>query len=290
MRVQKSNNNHEGILYLVATPIGNLGDMSERALNILKEVDLIAAEDTRHTRKLLSHFQFSTPLVSYHEHNEKKQQATLLECMKKGQKVALVSDAGTPAISDPGELLVQATIAAGIPVIPVPGPNAAISALIASGLPVQPFLFIGFLSRKHTKRKEQLRQYGGVSASLICYESPYRILSMLRDVQSELGERGVAIVRELTKKHEEWLRGTVSECCEWIEQKGVRGEYTVIIAPGADEKLESAGEWWQDLTLGEHVVHYIDEGQSKKEAIQKVAKERRLPKREVYNHFEQLRD
>ncbi|SHF06311.1 16S rRNA (cytidine1402-2'-O)-methyltransferase [Seinonella peptonophila] len=287
MQIQKSFDSIGGKLYLVATPIGNLQDMSTRALNILQEVDLIAAEDTRHTRKLLNHFQFSTPLVSLHEHNETQQLHSLIDRLKKGSQIAVVSDAGTPAISDPGEKLVAAAVEQGIDVIPVPGANAALAALIGSGLPVQPFLFYGFLPRTQKKRQSILHQLNQLEVTAIFYESPYRMVDTLRDIQSVCGDQcEVVVVRELTKRYEEWLRGNVVECCEYIQQEGSRGEYTIVIRMnGLNEAEENA--WWNGLSLSDHVDHYMKQGQSKKGAIQQVSDERHLPKREVYNQYHQ---
>lgn len=286
MQIQKSFQQTGGILYIVGTPIGNLQDMSPRAEEILRQVDAIAAEDTRHTLKLLAHFQFSTPLISYHEHNEQTRGNQLVERLLNGESIALVSDAGMPAISDPGEELVRLAVEAGIPVVPIPGPNAALSALVASGLPAQPFLFIGFLDRVAKERKKELKRWAKTPATLLFYESPHRLTAMLQDVAEVIGDRQVAICRELTKKHEEWLRGTVSECVAWIKEEGTRGEYTVVVA-GANEAEaeEEVKQEWSDLSIIEHVDHYIAQGIPKKEAIQQVAKERVLPKRDVYNQY-----
>lgn len=284
MNRQKSDQEEGGKLYLVATPIGNLGDMSTRAVEVLRSCDLIAAEDTRQTRKLLSHFQFSVPMVSYHEHNEHKQLPVLIDRLRDGQKVALVSDAGMPAISDPGESLVKAAIDEEIAVIPIPGANAALSALIASGLTVQPFLFVGFLPRQASKRKRALQSYREIPATLIFYESPYRVEKLLTEICELLGDRQVAVVRELTKKHEEWLRGKVSECLQVLAETGTRGEYTVIVAgvqPTHEIKEASTA------TLVKEVERYVEQGWSSKEAIQEVAKKYQRPKREVYKAFHQ---
>lgn len=273
---------------MVATPIGNLQDLTPRAGEILREVDVIAAEDTRHTRKLLSHFQFSTPLVSYHEHNEQTRGKALIERLMKGESVALVSDAGTPAISDPGEELVRLAVEHDIPVVPIPGPNAALSALVASGLPAQPFLFLGFLPRTPKGRREELTRWARIPATLLCYESPHRLLPMLQDVLEVLGNRRVAISRELTKKHEEWIRGRLAECIRYMEEAGVRGEYTVVIEGAAEQEAGQADpqkNWWESLSVIEHVNTYMEQGKTKKEAIQQTAKDRSLSKREVYNVY-----
>lgn len=284
MHRQKSDQDEGGKLYLVGTPIGNLGDMSTRALEVLRSCDLIAAEDTRQTRKLLSHFQFSVPMVSYHEHNEHKQLPTLIARLRDGQKIALVSDAGMPAISDPGESLVKAAIAEEIAVIPIPGANAALSALVASGLSVQPFLFVGFLPRQTSKRKRALQSYREIPATLIFYESPYRVEKLLLEIGEVLGERQVAVVRELTKKHEEWLRGNVSDCLQVLAETGTRGEYTLIVEGfQATHVTEEASS----TALVKEVERYVAQGCSPKEAIQEVAQKYQQPKREVYNAYHQ---
>lgn len=284
MKVQKSYKSEKGLLYLVATPIGNLQDFSSRAQMVLESVSLIAAEDTRHTRKLLSHFSISKPLISYHEHNEKKQSDRLLEQLKQGESVAVVSDAGMPALSDPGAEIVKKAIEEGIPVIPVPGPNAAMTALIASGIRVQPHLFLGFLPRSSQQRKKELDQWKEIPATLILYESPHRILALLKDVLEVFGDRQMAVVRELTKKHEEWLRGSCKECLEYLKTQGPRGEFTLIIEGDVGEKKDQV-HWWRELSVTAHVDHYVRNGWMKKDAIREVAKERNLPKREIYQIY-----
>lgn len=282
LKVQVSNESHSGILYLVATPIGNLQDLSPRAQQVLMSVDLIAAEDTRNTRKLLTHFQMSTPMISYHEHNEKKQCQPLLQRLIEGKSIALVSDAGMPGISDPGEEIVKEALKNDIPVVPIPGPNAALSALIASGLKSQPHLFLGFLPRGSSQRKKELKRWMTTPATLILYEAPHRLTDLLEDMLNIWGDRKIAIARELTKKYEEWLRGSIGECLNYIRKKGTRGEYTLIVE-GASE--ESRLQWWNTISIDEHVHHYIQNGWMKKEAIGQVAKDRGLPKREVYQVY-----
>lgn len=284
MKVQKSYKSETGVLYLVATPIGNLQDLSSRAKEILDTVTLIAAEDTRHTRKLLSYFSITKPLLSYHEHNEKKQSERLLEQLKQGESVAVVSDAGMPAVSDPGAEIVKKAIEHEIPVIPIPGANAALTALIASGISVQPHLFLGFLPRPSHRRKKELTQWKDLPATLVLYESPHRILSLLEDVLEVLGDRQMAVVRELTKKHEEWLRGSCQECLEYLKRNGPRGEFTLIIE-GSFSKKQTQAHWWKELSVTAHVDHYVRNGWMKKEAIREVAKERNLPKREIYQSY-----
>jgi 16S rRNA (cytidine1402-2'-O)-methyltransferase len=289
MRIQKSFAQTKGVLYVVGTPIGNLQDFSPRAKEILQEVDLIAAEDTRHTRKLLTHFQLSTPLISFHEHNQQSRAPELVERLRKGESIALVSDAGMPGISDPGEVLIQQAVEAGIPVIPVPGPNAAISALVASGLKTDHFVFVGFLPRQQKQRKEELRKWGGIPATLVLYEAPHRLQDLLEDVKEVLGNRRIAVVRELTKMHEEWLRGTVEEVLLHVKEMGTRGEYTVVIEGVEDWSAleEGASQWWSDLTVLEHVEHYLAQGYSKKEAIQKTSQDRGESRREIYQIYHQ---
>lgn len=294
LQVQKSfetkDDSSFGKLYVVGTPIGNLEDLSPRAIEVLRSVDVIAAEDTRHTRKLLQVYQFHTPLWSYHEHNQRTKGEEILSALEKGKNVALVSDAGLPGISDPGEDLVRKATERGFSVVPIPGPNAGLTGLVASGLPTQPFLFLGFLPRHSKERKQALEKWRYLSATLICYEAPHRLESMLTDVYNVMGDRKVAICRELTKKHEEWLRGRLSDCLNYIRKHGVRGEYTVIISGnyGEDDTLmDQTSIWWESLSVVEHVHTYIDQGISKKEAIQLAAKDRKVPKREVYQLFHQ---
>mgnify|MGYP001255158515 CR=1 FL=1 len=284
MKVQKSSRQTNGTLYLVATPIGNLQDFSPRACEVLKRVDLIACEDTRNTRKLLTHFQISTPMISYHEHNERKQSQSLIKRLQNGESVALVSDAGMPNISDPGGVMVEEALCNEIPVVPIPGANAALTALVASGMPTQPYLFLGFLPRISSKRKRELEKWRTVTATLLIYESPHRLIDLLTEMLEIWGDRRIAIVRELTKKYEEWIRGSIRECLTYIRTEGTRGEYTLVVE-GASEVEQS--HWWKTKTLVEHVHHYIQNGWMKKEAISQVAKDRQLPKREVYQAYHQ---
>lgn len=284
MKIQKSNEPTTGTLYLVATPIGNLQDISFRAVQVLKSVDLIAAEDTRNTRKLLTHFQIATPMISYHEHNERKQSQALIRRLQQGESIALVSDAGMPLLSDPGEIMVEEALRSEIPVVPIPGANAALSALIASGIPTRPHLFLGFLPRKKRQRKQELEKWTTVPATLIIYESPHRLLDLLTEMLEIWGDRRIVIVRELTKKYEEWLRGTIRECLTYIQAEGVRGEYTLVVE-GASESEKNP--WWKAKSVVEHVDHYIANGWMKKEAIRLVAEDRQMPKREVYQAYHQ---
>ncbi|HJV30560.1 MAG TPA: 16S rRNA (cytidine(1402)-2'-O)-methyltransferase, partial [Bacillales bacterium] len=220
---------HKGILYLVPTPIGNLEDISFRAIRILKEADFIAAEDTRNTKKLCNHFEITTPLVSYHEHNKEKSGEKLIEKLKDGQKIALVSDAGMPTISDPGFELVAAALQENLTVVPLPGANAALTSLIASGLSSQPFYFYGFLNRQKKEKKKELESLKNQTATIIFYESPHRLKETLTLMLEILGNRRIALCRELTKRYEEFIRGSLTEVIEWANQDEVRGEFCLIM-------------------------------------------------------------
>ncbi|MCA0758309.1 16S rRNA (cytidine(1402)-2'-O)-methyltransferase [Paenibacillus sp. N4] len=289
MNVQKSFSQDErsklGCLYLVGTPIGNLEDMTFRAIRILKEVQLIAAEDTRQTRKLLTHFEIGTRTVSYHEHNKKASGPELIRLLLEGQSIALVSDAGLPAISDPGADLVREAVSHDIPVIPVPGANAALSALIMSGLPTERFLFAGFPPRERKVLSKWLLELKLQKETLIFYESPHRLVKTLEVMVESLGDRNIACVRELTKRHEEAVRGRISECMAWFGDNPPLGEFCIIIE-GIDQETfdDNAQEtaWWSGLDLEAHVASY-EEQYGRKEAIKKAAQDRGLSKRDVYN-------
>jgi 16S rRNA (cytidine1402-2'-O)-methyltransferase len=285
---QKSFENEEqnGILYLVPTPIGNLEDMSFRAIRLLKEADFIAAEDTRNTKKLCNYFEVKTPIVSYHEHNKESSGIKLLEKLKEGIKIALVSDAGMPTISDPGYELVAAALAEGLTVVPLPGANAALTALIASGLPCQPFYFYGFLNRQKRDKKKELEVLKKQTATIIFYESPHRLKETLALLEAVLGDRRIVLCRELTKKYEEFIRGTITEAIVWANQEEIRGEFCLIVEGADEDAAEEETSWWGDLTLEDHVNHYIStQGISSKEAIKLTAKDRGLHKRDVYQAF-----
>ncbi|WP_307414012.1 16S rRNA (cytidine(1402)-2'-O)-methyltransferase [Neobacillus ginsengisoli] len=288
---QKSFENEEqkGILYLVPTPIGNLEDMSFRAIRILKEADLIAAEDTRNTKKLCNYFEIGTPVVSYHEHNKETSGEKLIHKVKEGVKIALVSDAGMPAISDPGYELVAAAIREKVAVVPLPGANAALTSLIASGLICQPFYFFGFLDRNKKEKRSQLESLKKQMATLVFYESPHRLKETLSIMLEIFGDRNIALAREVTKKFEEFIRGSLQEAITWANEDEIRGEFCLIIE-GAKDQLEEETCWWEHLTLDEHVNHYISlKNISSKEAIKQTAKDRGLNKRDVYQayHIEQ---
>ncbi len=265
-----------GILYIVATPIGNLEDITLRALRVLREVDWIACEDTRQTRKLLEHFGIAKPMVSYHEHNESGRAVELADELAGGANGALVSDAGTPLISDPGYRLVQAAIAAGIAVVPIPGASAAVTALSAAGLPTDAFRFCGFLPPKSSQRQKTLEQLKAEIGTLIFYETPHRILEALEDVEAVMGQRPVVVARELTKLHEEFLRGTAAEVrAELALRSSVKGEITLLIAKG--DAVEA-----DDTPIEEAVRAAEQQGVPRMEAIKLVARQRGLSKREVY--------
>lgn len=286
---QKSfeNETQKGILYLVPTPIGNLEDMSFRAVRILKEADLIAAEDTRNTKKLCNYFEIQTPVVSYHEHNKESSGEKLIHKVKDGMKIALVSDAGMPAISDPGYELVEAAISEKVTVVPLPGANAALPALIASGLTCQPFYFYGFLNRSKKEKKTELENLKKQTATLVFYESPHRLKETLTSMYDILGNRKVAICRELTKKFEEFIRGTLEEIIKWANQDEIRGEFCLIVEGADESKLkEEEMNWWETLSIDEHVNHYISVKEiPSKEAIKQTAMDRGISKREVYQAY-----
>ncbi|MFK3961799.1 16S rRNA (cytidine(1402)-2'-O)-methyltransferase [Guptibacillus hwajinpoensis] len=282
---QKSYKESEtGKLYLVPTPIGNLNDMTFRAIQTLKDVDLIAAEDTRQSKKLTNHFEIETRLISYHEHNKESSGYKLLERLREGQSIALISDAGMPAISDPGYEIVSACVAEEIPVIPLPGANAAITALVASGLPTQHFYYYGFLSRQKKERKIELQQLKTIPSPVLFYEAPHRLKEMMKAVLEVLGNREIIIARELTKKYEEFIRGSVEEVLRWCEENEIRGEFCVIVEGGIAEEVNEE-LWWENFTLRDHVEHYINDGMKSKDAIKQVSIDRELPKREVYQAY-----
>ena len=278
----------KGTLYLCATPIGNLGDISSRCLEILESVDVIAAEDTRRTLQLLNHFGITKALTSYHEHNKKSKGEYIINLLLEGKNVAQVSDAGTPAISDPGEDLVRLAIENDIEVTSIPGPVAGINALILSGLPTSRYAFEGFLSTNKRNRYEHLKSVQKDTHTLIFYEAPHKLLSTLKDMKQYFGgERKIALARELTKLHEEILRTTLDGALEYYAEKSPRGEY-VLIVEGASEVATDEECFWQDLSVTEHVDHYIDGGIQQKDAIKKVAQDRGIPKREVYNEYHNI--
>ncbi len=273
----------KGVLYLCATPIGNLEDVSPRVLRVLGEVDLVAAEDTRHTLKLFSHFDIHTPLTSYHEHNKKSKGENLLQQLLDGKNVALVSDAGLPGISDPGEELVALVTAAGVDVVPLPGPSAALTALVASGLPTGRFVFEGFLPVRGKQRRQRLEEIKTEKRTIILYESPHRIKTTLTELAAALGGRRAAIARELTKKYEEIRRGTLPELLEWCRANGPRGEYTLVLE-GAGEEMPAAEDMVPDAkTAVERVLELESQGVARNEAIKSVARLSGINRRELYS-------
>lgn len=271
-----------GVLYLCATPIGNLEDVTLRVLKTLRKVDIIAAEDTRHTLKLLNRYKIKVPLISYHEHNKNYRKQEIIDKLMAGDDVALVSDAGTPGISDPGEDLVKAAVETGIEVRPVPGPTALIAAVVVSGLPAGRFVFEGFLPRNRKDRADRLNDIKSETRTVIFYESPHRIRQTLDQMLEILGDRKLAIAREITKTYEEIYRGSISGALEHFMQKTPKGEFTIVLAgAGAEEKNEQT-HCWKDMSIKEHIKMYMELGIPKKESIKKVAKDRNLPKSKVY--------
>ncbi len=281
---QKSFKEMVGSLYLIPTPIGNLEDMSFRAVRILKEADLIAAEDTRNTKKLCNYFEITTPIVSYHEHNKETSGQKLMQAIQEGKIVALVSDAGMPTIADPGYELVVSAVKEKLPVIPLPGANAALTALIASGLPTHPFFFYGFLNRQKKEKKKELLSLKEIQGTILLYESPHRLKETLLFIHEVLGNRNISLCRELTKIYEEFIRGTVTEVIEWAEKDEIRGEFCIVIEKGEWQEPET--KWWTELSVVEHVEQYISkEGYTTKEAIKQTAVDREMQKREVYQQY-----
>lgn len=273
-----------GTLYLCATPIGNLGDMTFRAVEVLKKASLIAAEDTRHTRKLMSHFDIHVPLTSYHEHNKRTKGPELVAKLLSGQDVALVSDAGLPGISDPGEDLARLAIAAGITVTPIPGACAALTALVASGLPTGRFLFAGFLPKAAAACRDRLQALRGYPETLLFYESPHKLRKTLAELQAVLGDRQAVIGRELTKIHEEFRRGPLSDLAESFRQQPPRGEIVILVA-GSDGESEQPGNVAAEISdesIRLEVERKIAAGANKKDAIRMTASQWGLSRRRVY--------
>ncbi len=265
-----------GLLYIVATPIGNLEDMTFRAVRILKEVDLIAAEDTRHSRKLLSHFGIPTPLTAYHDHNERLKSDHLLNQLREGKNLALITDAGTPCIADPGYRIVQAAVGAGIQVVPIPGPSAVMAALSAAGLPTDRFAFEGFLPPRQGKRRARLAELAAEERVMLFYEAPHRLAETLADMRAVLGDRQAVVARELTKIHEEFRHGSISELMERYAAAETRGEVVILVAPteGGDAPAPDLQSILAQRLAGGTL--------SLKEAVAQVTAETGLPRREVY--------
>ena len=269
-----------GKLYIVATPIGNLEDITLRAIKVLQEADLIAAEDTRHTLKLLNHLEITKPLISYHRHNEEIKTDTLLKKLKEGQNIALVSDAGTPGICDPGEVIIKKCIEENIQVIPIPGACAMINALIISGIDTKEFNFFGFLPLNKKLRKEKLEEIRISKKTIILYEAPHKLTTTLKDLVEILEDRQVVLARELTKIHEEFIRGNSKEIMNQVEN--VKGEMVLIIE--GNKKMEMKNNF-DNMSLEEHYKLYEEEGMEKKEIIKRIAKDRGLSKNEIYQRF-----
>ena len=269
-----------GKLYLVATPIGNLEDITLRAIRILKEVDLIAAEDTRTSLKLLNHFEIKKPLISYHRHNEENREESLISKIKEGKNIAVISDAGTPGISDPGEVIVKKAIEEQIEVIPIPGACAAINALISSGLNTKEFVFYGFLPQNKKLRIEKLEEIKKETKTAIIYEAPHKLESTLQDLKKIIEERHVVLARELTKIHEEFIRGNIEEVIK--KSENLKGEMIILIEGGNKEEEEN---YLNNLSTEEHFEFYKNQGFDKKEIIKKIAKDRGVPKNEIYKLF-----
>ncbi len=274
-----------GMLYLCATPIGNLEDITLRVLRVLQEADVIAAEDTRQTIKLLNHYEIKTPLISYHEHNKIEKTPVLVKRMLEGETIALVTDAGTPAISDPGEDLVRACYEAGIEVTSLPGPAAVITALTLSGMSARRFTFEGFLPMDKKERELVLERFRTTTCTTIFYEAPHRLKKTLALLADTVGrERKIAVCKELTKRHETRLGMTLAEAVDFYEENEPKGEF-VLVLEGADpkEQKEQEQQQWQQMPLQEHMDRYLSQGLSKKDAMKAVAKDRGMQKREIYN-------
>lgn len=271
-----------GKLYLVATPIGNLEDITLRALNVLKEVDIIAAEDTRHTLGLLNHFEIKKPLISYYKEIEKTKSNQLIKELKDGKNIAVVSDAGTPGISDPGEEVVKRAIEEGIEIIPIPGACAFVNALIASGFSTKEFSFIGFLPVNKKEKKDKLESIKNETRTLIFYEAPHKMKTTLESLLEVLGNRRIVLARELTKIHEEFIRSTINEV---LEKEEYKGEFVILIEGSEISKEDIELKNLNEMTLEEHYQKYEQEGLSKKDIIKRIAKDRNVNKNEIYQFF-----
>ena len=279
-----------GTLYICATPIGNLEDITYRVLNCLKTVDLIAAEDTRNSMKLLTHFDIHTPMTAYHEFNKYDKAKALVHDLLEGKNIAIITDAGTPCISDPGEELVRQAAEAGIPITSLPGAVAAVTALTISALPTRRFAFEAFLPHEKADKRERnriLEELRSETRTMILYESPHHLKATLRDLCDTLGSnRPISLCRELTKKHEEAFRTTLGEALTHYEQEDPRGEYVLVIAGKSPEALaEESQESWNAMPLADHMQHYLDQGMPEKDAMKQVAKDRGVSKRDIYNEW-----
>lgn len=270
-------------LYLVPTPIGNLKDISFRVLEVLQEADRIACEDTRVTAKLLNRYEIKKPLLSYREHNEQEASTFILDKVEAGETIALVTDAGMPGISDPGETIVKKAVERGVDVVVLPGPSALINALVASGLDTGRFTFVGFLDKARKKKRDELAQYRDREETLIFYEAPHRILDTLDAVAEVYGNRRIALSRELTKLHEEHLRGTVEAVRSAFQDRTPKGEFVLVVSGKSSEEIQKEKEEsFAELTILQHLQEVMSQGRSKKEAVKIVAELRGIPKKEVY--------
>ena len=275
-----------GTLYLCATPIGNLEDMTFRVIRILKEVDLIAAEDTRNSIKLLNHFEIKTPMTSYHEYNKIAKGSKLVELLQEGKNIALITDAGTPGISDPGEELVKMCYEAGVPVTSLPGSSACITALTLSGLSTRRFAFEAFLPSDKKERREILKSLEQETRTLILYEAPHRLVKTLKELFDTLGNRRITVCRELTKKHETAWQTTLEEALAYYEEQAPKGECVLVIEGKSRQELkEEARAKWEELTIEEHLEHYLSQGMDKKSAMKQMAKDRGVSKRDIYQQL-----
>ncbi|KAA8447432.1 16S rRNA (cytidine(1402)-2'-O)-methyltransferase [Weissella paramesenteroides] len=288
MKQQKSFGTHTtGTLYLVPTPIGNLGDMTNRSIQVMQDVDVIAAEDTRHTQQLLNQFEITTKQISFHEHNKETRIPELVARLQAGDSIAQVSDAGMPSISDPGHELVKAAILADVPVVPIPGASAGITALIASGLAPQPFMFYGFLPRKPKEQLHELDLLKTHQETMIFYEAPHRLAKTLQSVEKVFGaERQVVLARELTKRYEEFLRGTIAELVAWATSNEVRGEFVVIVS-GNDQVIETSdADPLAELSAVDAVKELVENGLKPTAAIKQIAKQRSLDRQTLYLKYQ----
>lgn len=275
-----------GMLYLCATPIGNLGDMTPRVVETLRQVDVIAAEDTRNSIKLLNHFEINTPMTSYHEYNKVEKAHQLIAKMQEGQDVALITDAGTPAISDPGEVLVAMCHEAGIAVTSLPGPAACITALTLSGLSTRRFCFEGFLPADKKEKAMVLEELKQESRTMILYEAPHHLVKTLEELYQNLGNRRITLCRELTKKFETILPTTLEAALEKYESEEPRGEYVLVLeGKSFEQKKEEAIKSWEEMTIEEHMAYYEAQGMDNKSAMKQVAKDRGVGKRDIYSYL-----
>ncbi|KOF57434.1 tetrapyrrole methylase [Clostridium sp. DMHC 10] len=274
-----------GKVFLVGTPIGNLGDITIRALETLKNCDVIAAEDTRQSLKLLNHFNIKKPLISYHKFNEKEKSIEIIKLVNEGKSVAIVTDAGMPGISDPGSVVVLKCIEENIDFEVIPGPTAFVTALVYSGMDSSKFLFRGFLPRENKDRNEVIKQIKDSRESIMFYEAPHRLKNTLEFLLNNLGDRKIAICRELTKVHEDIKRTSLSEAVNFYKENNAKGEYVLIIEGRSEEEIKGEERAkWEQISVEDHIIHYLEKGFSKKEAIKMTAKDRNVPKTEIYKY------